>query len=98
MPAVFLTDANAFKLATFYNVNIVFIAQYNMQWTIQEYCCFNPNNTCILLYNPGDGHFRSVQEKNTASFTFTFARMQQIIRSYQTNRNLFDIKYRFQRP
>jgi hypothetical protein len=82
-PIVYLQGYHALLLAELYKINIIVITKVKGQF-IQAKLDSQSNNT-IIIYNPGDGHFRGVR-KNSDTYMFTkddIAFTESVIKKYK---------------
>ena len=66
----FLEDRHASLLANAFNIKILLINNIGSVLTISEYTPVKATTHTIIIYNPGDGHFRAVRRTTDSKFYF----------------------------
>jgi hypothetical protein len=79
----FLTDLHAEKLARTFNVNIIVFQRVSTSVNAVELCC-DKNQPTIVIYNPGDLHFRGVRRKRDNKYLFTREEGNEIVTKYMS--------------
>lgn len=67
---IFLEDRHASLLAKAFNINIVMINTIGRVLTIAQFTPVEATTHTIIIYNPGDGHFRAVRRTTDSKFYF----------------------------
>ena len=67
-PVIYLQGYHALLLAELYKINIIVITKVSGQF--KQAKLDSGSDKTIIIYNPGDGHFRGVR-KNSDTFMFT---------------------------
>ena len=75
----YLEDRHIQVFVYAFTVNIVLLSNVQQKITIATYTPITPATHSIIIYNPGDGHFRAVRRTTDSKFYFENAELKDFI-------------------